>query len=82
MNVENGKTKALLLDGVSRCETWRKVMISRPVVRYTVLLCGLVFMLISQGCSTVGPALYESSFEDFNDAIRKTSDGQMLSNLV
>ena len=82
MNVENGKTKALLLDGVNRCETWRKVMISRPVVRHTVLLCGLVFMLISQGCSTVGPKFYESSFEDFNDAIRKTSDGQMLTNLV
>jgi len=34
------------------------------------------------GCSTVGPAFYESSFDDFNDAIRKTSDGQMLTNLV
>ena len=39
-------------------------------------------LLMLSGCSTVGPALYESSFEDFNDAIRKTSDGQMLTNLV
>ena len=30
----------------------------------------------------MGPRLYITSFEDFNDAIRKTSDGQMLTNLV
>ena len=53
----------------------------RSVVRSTVLICGLVSMLILQGCQ-VGPALYQSSFNDYNDAIRKTSDGQMLANLV
>ncbi len=34
------------------------------------------------GCSTVGPKLYEASFNDYTDAISKTADGQMLGNLV
>jgi len=38
-------------------------------------------MGILSGC-TVGPKLYKTSFDDYNDAIRKTSDGQMLTNLV
>jgi len=33
------------------------------------------------GC-TVGPALYETSFTQYNDAVRKTLDEQMLANLV
>lgn len=55
---------------------------SRPFIRSTVLICGLVVMSMLSGCATVGPGLYKNSFEDFNDAIRKTSDGQMLTNLV
>ena len=39
-------------------------------------------MLMLQACSTVGPKLYQGSFNDYNEAIRKTSDGQMLANLV
>jgi len=45
-------------------------------------LCGVVMLSTLQACVTVGPALYESSFDDYNNAIRKTSDGQMLANLV
>ncbi len=56
-------------------------MTSRPVVRSTALICGLVVMWMLGGC-TIGPTLYKSSFEDYNDAIRKSSDGQMLANLV
>jgi len=46
------------------------------------MIFGLVVLSMLQACSTVGPALYQSSFDDYNDAIRKTSDGQMLANLV
>lgn len=56
-------------------------MTSRPVVRLMVLICSIAVMWMFSGC-TIGPKVYKSSFEDFNDAIRKTSDGQMLSNLV
>ena len=60
----------------------RSQLITRhPAVRSKVLLCGLLVMGILSGC-TVGPTLYKSSFDDYNDAIRKTSDGQMLANLV
>lgn len=41
----------------------------------------LVLAMLS-GCATIGPKKYESSFSDYNDAIRRTSDGQMLANLV
>ena len=43
---------------------------------------GLVVLLVLQGCSTVGPRYYEASFNDYTDAISRTSDGQMLGNLV
>jgi hypothetical protein len=56
-------------------------MTRHPVVRSTALICGLLIISVFQGC-TIGPTLYKSSFEDYNDAIRKTSDGQMLANLV
>ena len=60
----------------------RSLFITRhPAVRPKVLLCGLLMMGILSGC-TIGPKVYQSSFEDYNDAIRKTSDGQMLTNLV
>jgi hypothetical protein len=39
-------------------------------------------MSMLQGCSTVGPKLYETSFNDYTDAISRTADGQMLGNLV
>ena len=61
--------------------TRSEFMTSRQVVRSTVLTCALVVMLMFQGC-IVGPSLYQGSFNDYNDAIRKTSDGQMLANLV
>ena len=58
-----------------------QLMTKRPAARAKVLLCGFLVMGILSGC-TVGPSLYKSSFNDYNDAIRKTSDGQMLANLV
>ena len=42
----------------------------------------LLALSMMTGCSTFGPKLYQSSFEDYNDAIRKTADGQMLLNLI
>jgi hypothetical protein len=60
-----------------RCE----FMKSRKV-RSTFQICGLMVIVLLSGCATVGPDLYKTSFTDYNDAIRKTSDGQMLSNLV
>jgi len=46
------------------------------------MICGLTILSLLQACGTAGPALYESSFDDYNDAIRKTADAQMLANLV
>jgi len=37
--------------------------------------------LLLAGCQA-GPALYETSFTEYNDAVRKTLDEQMLANLV
>ena len=54
----------------------------RRVNRSTAIILSLAIMPLLQACGTVGPALYESSFDDYNDAIRKTADGQMLANLV
>jgi hypothetical protein len=53
----------------------------RRPVRPKVLACSLVVVAMLSGC-TIGPRMYESSFNDYNDVIRKTSDSQMLSNLV
>jgi hypothetical protein len=78
MNVENGKTKALLLEGAK--EEDMKDMNKKS--GWTISVSLFMSLLMLSGCSTVGPDFYKSSFEDFNDAIRKTSDGQMLSNLV
>ena len=50
-------------------------------VRSTALICGLVIMSMLSGC-TVGPALYKTSFTQYNDAVRQTLDEQMLANLV
>jgi hypothetical protein len=47
-----------------------------------VMIGSLVVTTLLQGCSTVGPKLYEASFNDYTDAISKTADGQMLGNLV
>ena len=58
-----------------------QLITKRPAARAKALLCGFLVMGILSGC-TVGPSLYKSSFNDYNDAIRKTSDGQMLTNLV
>ncbi len=61
--------------------TRREFMTSRTTVRSTVLIYSLVIMGMLSGC-TIGPTLYKRSFNDYNDAIRKTSDGQLLANLV
>jgi hypothetical protein len=54
---------------------------SRPTVRSTVIICSLVVMSMLSGC-TVGPKLYKTSFTQYNDAVRRTLDEQMLANLV
>jgi len=46
------------------------------------MVCSLLLLLAIDGCTSFGPKVYESSFNDYNDAIRRTSDGQMLTNLV
>lgn len=53
------------------------LMQSRSAVR----TCGFLVMSLLGGC-TIGPAVYESSFTQYNDAVRKTMDEQMLANLV
>ncbi|MDX2314630.1 MAG: hypothetical protein QNL90_11235 [Gammaproteobacteria bacterium] len=58
--------------------TWRQ---PSRFVRSTALVCGLVAILMLPGC-TVGPALYKTSFTQYNDAVRQTLDEQMLANLV
>ena len=50
--------------------------------RLITVTAGIACFALLQACTTVGPKLYESSFNDYNDAIRRTSDGQMLTNLV
>jgi len=56
--------------------------IRRKLGRSISVTVSIAIIALLQGCSTVGPRLYESSFNDYNDAIRRTSDGQMLTNLV
>jgi len=57
-----------------------KFMTGRKV-KLSLLICGLIGLVTISGCG-IGVKAYKSSFEDFNDAIRKTADSQMLSNLV
>jgi hypothetical protein len=57
-----------------------KFMTGRKV-KSSLLICGLIGLVTISGCG-IGAKVYKSSFEDFNDAIRKTADSQMLSNLV
>jgi hypothetical protein len=56
--------------------------LSSQLGRSTATICGLVVLSTLQACSTVGPKLYQGSFNDYSDAISRTSDGQMLGNLV
>lgn len=76
MNLKFKRSGHQKLAGAS-CSVQHEGKQSHPLVR----VCGLAILALLAGCQ-MGPALYESSFEDFNDAIRKTSDGQMLTNLV
>ena len=46
-----------------------------------VRACGLAIIVLLAGCQA-GPALYETSFTEYNNAVRKTLDEQMLANLV
>jgi hypothetical protein len=62
--------------------TRSELMASPPLSRWTVLVCALAVTCLVQGCRTVGPRLYQGNFNDYTDAISKTSDGQMLANLV
>jgi hypothetical protein len=57
---------------------WRQ---SLRGIRATALAGGIAVATVLSGC-TVGPALYETSFTQYNDAVRKTLDEQMLANLV
>ena len=54
----------------------------KSVSRVKSVALGLFILSLLQGCTSIGPKLYEGSFTDYNDAIRRTSDGQMLTNLV
>ena len=51
-------------------------------IRVASMVSYLLLMSAISGCSSIGPKVYESSFNDYNEAIRRTSDGQMLTNLV
>ncbi len=59
--------------------TWN---LSSRLIRSLAMTFGVVVLLALQACSTVGPKLYEVSFNDYSDAISRTADGQMLGNLV
>jgi hypothetical protein len=50
-------------------------------IRATALAGSIAVVTLISGC-TVGPALYETSFTQYNEAVRKTLDEQMLANLV
>jgi len=60
---------------------WSEFLANRPVVRSKVLASGLAVMTMVSGC-TAGPALYKTSFTQYNEAVRQTLDEQMLANLV
>ena len=51
---------------------------SHPLV---LSLWARLFIALLAGCQA-GPALYETSFTEYNNAVRKTLDEQMLANLV
>ena len=79
MSLKKKRSGYFVLDSLS---TIRSIfMTSRPLVRSTVLACGFAVVTMLSGC-TVGPALYETSFTQYNEAVRKTLDEQMLANLV
>ena len=52
------------------------------VVRSTLLLSGGLALVSSIAGCLAGPDLYESSFTQYSDAVRRTLDEQMLANLV
>ena len=56
-------------------------MMRRPILRSSVLACGLAVVTMLSGC-TMGPRLYKTSFTQYNEAVRQTLDEQMLANLV
>ncbi len=56
-------------------------MIGHPLLRSSVLACGLAVVTMLSGC-TIGPKLYKTSFTQYNEAVRQTLDEQMLANLV
>ncbi|MEH6584495.1 MAG: hypothetical protein V7754_21360 [Halioglobus sp.] len=54
----------------------------RGVIRTSLArACGLVIVVLLAGCQA-GPALYKTSFTEYNEAVRQTLDEQMLANLV
>ena len=76
MNLKLKKSGHQKLAGASCCAQ-HECKNSHPLVR----VCGLAILALLAGC-TIGPAVYESSFTQYNDAVRKTLDEQMLANLV
>jgi len=50
-------------------------------IRLRTWALGLVFLLMITGCK-VGHKLYQTSFTQYNEAVRNTLDEQMLANLV
>jgi hypothetical protein len=76
------RNQSMCMPAIDATQAARRGIIAKPsAVRSSFMAAGLVLMSILSGCM-IGPKVYESSFNDYNDAIRKTSDGQMLSNLV
>jgi hypothetical protein len=76
------RNQSMCMPAIDATQAARRGIIAKPsAVRSSFMAAGLVLMSILSGCM-IGPRVYESSFNDYNDAIRKTSDGQMLSNLV
>ncbi len=51
-------------------------MKTQPIVR----ALGMVMVALLAGCQA-GPALYKTSFTEYNEAVRQTLDEQMLANL-
>ena len=83
MKMNLNRNRPLRLESMNtQGTTHPEIEVARPKAGLKVLFIGLAAILMLQGCSTIGPKLYQGSFNDYNDAIRTTADEQMLSNLV
>jgi hypothetical protein len=75
----NNRGRASFMDAIKTIQAMFPAY--RRRTRATALAGGIAAITILSGC-TVGPALYETSFTQYNNAVRKTLDEQMLANLV